>query len=72
MKLLKSKVAVLLDKSGNDDKLIEALRAEVSNARAGSNLKAVDVVSKEELLKQIGALQQVNDVAADKVVDSST
>ncbi len=60
MKSLKSKLAVLLDKSGNDDKLIEALRAELSSARAGSNVKAVDVVSKEELLKQIGALQQVS------------
>ena len=56
---MKGKLAVLLDKSGNDDKLIEALRAELVSLRTGNQIKAADVVSKEELFKQIGALQQV-------------
>ena len=59
MKSLKAKLAVLLDKNSNDDKLIEALRAELASAKSGSHVKAADVVSKEELFKQIGALQQV-------------
>ncbi|KAK9826562.1 hypothetical protein WJX74_003036 [Apatococcus lobatus] len=58
MKSIKAKLAVLLDKNSNDDKLIEALRAELVSAKSGSNVKAADVVSKEELFKQIGALQQ--------------
>lgn len=63
MKSLKAKLAVLLDKNGNDDKLIEALRAELASTKSGNHLKAADVVSKEELFKQIGALQQVGCVS---------